>query len=356
MAPILPTRLSSPRHASHATHKRIAALCLGLLALAVSSCGSSSNSSAASSSSISKPRASSPSTTLPVSLVASEAGWQLKNPLSRMVLLPAGNGSLVILGGLTASDTSASGIFRLNLSNGSLTAMGRLPAAVHDAAGVAIGSNYLVMGGGSVATVGSVESSPATGGNGTVVANLPQPRSDCSAVAINGAAVIAGGYNGSTADPSVLETTNGISYKQVSSLKVPVRYTALAANGNSVYAFGGLNIGGSSSGQPSSVVQKIDLSTGMTSVVGSLPIPLEGAMAFSLNGHIYLAGGDTGSGSNLTSSAAVWSYQGGSSFTQVSALPFAVSNAGIAVSGGVAWIVGGEHNGKPTAAVQTLEG
>lgn len=289
-------------------------------------------------------------------LKASQPPWQLKNPLSRMVLLPAGNNELAILGGLTASDTSASGIFRMDLSNGALSAVGALPAAVHDAAGAEIGTNYLVIGGGSVQTVATVEATPFSGGNGKVIGTLPQPRSDCGAVSVNGKAVIVGGYNGSVADTAVLQTSDGATFSQVSSLKVPVRYPALAAVGNIVYVFGGLGVGGSNAGQPSAAIQEIDLSTGTTSVVGSLPEPLEGAMAFVLNGHIYLAGGDTGSASNLTSNATVWWYQPGSGFSPAATLPLGVSNAGIAISKGVAWIVGGEHNGKATAVVQTLTG
>ena len=232
--------------------------------------------------------------------------------------------------------------------------MGALPAAVHDAAGAVIGSSYVVMGGGSVNTVASVEAAPSKGGNGRVIGSLPQPRSDLSAVSLNGNAVIVGGYDGSTADTAVLETTDGVNYKTVSTLKVPVRYAALAAVGGSVYVFGGLGVGGSNSGQPLSSVQKIDISTGVTTVIGSLPEPLEGAMAFVLNGSVYLAGGDTRTGSNLVSNAAVWLFQPGSGFSQKTTLPLAVSNAGVAVSGGAAWIVGGEHNGKATAVVQTI--
>ncbi len=332
---------------------------VGLLAfgaMAVSACGPVSSSSAPTTVKSAISTTTTPSTTLPVLLSASEASWQLRNPLSRMVLLPAGGNSLAILGGLTAADTSASGIFSLNLANGALTATGVLPAAVHDAAGVVLGSNYLVIGGGSVSTVATVESAPLAGGSGKVLSSLPQPRSDCTAVVADGSVVIVGGYNGSTADPAVLETTDGTSFRQVSTLKVPVRYSALAAAGSSVYVFGGLTVGGSNPGQPSSAVQRIDLSTGVTSVVGSLPLPLEGAMTFVLNGHVYVAGGDTGTGNSLSSSSAVWAYDGGSAFSRAATLPVAVSNAGAAVVGGTAWIVGGEHDGKTTAAVQVLKG
>ncbi|TAN22413.1 MAG: hypothetical protein EPN30_08740 [Actinomycetota bacterium] len=331
-----------------------AGLGLAAFSMAVGACGSSAASPAAKGTA-SKPGSSTPATS-PVALRASTASWQLRNPLSRMVVLPAGNNGLAILGGLTAADTSASGVFRLDLANGSLATVGTLPAAVHDAAGAVIGSNYVVFGGGSVSTVGSVDAVPSSGGSGTVIGKLPQPRSDCAAVTVNGVVVIAGGYNGSAADTTVLETTDGTSFRQISSLKVAVRYPALAAVGNSVYVFGGIEVGGQNSGKLSASVQKVDISTGTISVVGSLPEPLDGAMAFVLGGHVYLAGGDSGSAANPVSNPSVWLYQQGPGFTQVATLPLAVSNAGVAVSGGAAWIVGGEHDGKATAVVQTLSG
>lgn len=277
-----------------------------------------------------------------------------------MVLLPAGSEGLTILGGLTALDTSANGVFSLNLANGTLTPFATLPAPVHDAAGALIAGNYVVIGGGSVNSVSTVEAVPSAGGNGSVIGNLPQARSDCTAVTIGKTTVVVGGYNGTSADPTVLTTTNGSSYKTIASLKVPVRYAALAALGNYVYVFGGLAAEGSNIGQPVSTIEQINLLSGSTSVVGSLPEPLEGAAAFVLNGHIYLAGGDTstpggnGSTANLVSNTTVWAFQPGSGFRAVATLPLGVSNAGVAVTGGAAWIVGGEHDGKTTAIVQKL--
>lgn len=326
------------------------------LAVLVSACGGGAAASPASGTASPSTVAAPTTTQPPVALTASEPSWQLRNPLSRMVLLPDGSGQLAILGGLTAADTSASGIFRLDLSNGSLTALGSLPAPVHDAAGAEIGSRYFVMGGGSTATVASVDAALVSGGSGSVVGSLPRPRSDCTAVSAGGQVIVAGGYDGSAADPSVLSTTDGRAFKKISTLKVPVRYTALAYLKGSVYAFGGMAVGGSGTGEPTSVVQKIDLATGVTTVVGSLPMSLEGAMAFVLNGHVYLAGGDTGSTSRPISNTKVWAYQPGAGFTQIATLPLGVAYAGLAISGGAAWLVGGEHNGKTTAVVQMLKG
>lgn len=325
---------------------------LALVSLVVAACGSSSPNSSTTTG------AGKPTTTTtkaPIKLSAVEPSWQLRAPLSRMVLLPAGTNKLVILGGLTGADTSASGVFDLNLTNGALSAIGNLPAQVHDAGGAMIGSQYYVFGGGSINTVASVESEAVTGGNGSVVSDLPQPRSDLSAITVGTRTFIVGGYNGSSADPSVIVTTNGTTFATFSNLKVPVRYTALATDGNYIYVFGGLGVSGSHAGSSISTVQAINLSTGVTKVVGSLPKSLEGAMAFSLYGHIYVAGGDSGSGNNLVSNSRVWEYSKGSKFTRVATLPLGVSNAGVAVSGNNAWLVGGEHNGKTVAVIQELK-
>lgn len=326
---------------------------LASLSFVIAACGSSSSGTPVTSGT---GRSTTTTASVPIKLSAVEPSWQLRAPLSRMVVLPAGANKLVLLGGLTGADTSASGVFDLNLTNGQLKAIGNLPAQVHDAAGAMIGSQYYVFGGGSISTVSSVESEAVSGGNGSVVSDLPQPRSDLSAITVGNRTFIVGGYNGSSADPSVLVTSNGTSFATFSNLKVPVRYSALASDGRYIYVFGGLGVSGSRAGSSVSTIQAINLSTGVTKVIGSLPKSLEGAMAFSLFGHIYLAGGDSGSGNNLVSNSRVWEYSKGSKFTKVATLPVAVSNAGVAVSGNDAWLVGGEHNGKTVSTVQELKG
>lgn len=325
---------------------------LSLVAVVLAACGGTSTSAKGPSG----VNASSTTSQAPVSLSVSEAPWQLRAPLSRMVLLQDGAGKLAILGGLTASDTSASGAFALDLTNGHLSTIGNLPAAVHDAAGAIINGSYVVMGGGTASTVSTVEAVPSSGGPGTVIGSLPSPRSDCSSVTVGSKTYIVGGYNGTKGDPSVLSTTNGTTFNAIASLKVQVRYAALAAVGNYIYVFGGISVAGANAGQAVSTIQRIDLSSGVTSVVGSLPSPLQGAAAFVLGGHVYLAGGDTSSSNSPVSNSAVWLYQSGSAMKQVATLPEAVSNAGVAESGGTVWLVGGENNGKTTSVVQSIKG
>ncbi len=290
-------------------------------------------------------------------VTVTEPSWQLANPLSRMVVLPDGSGALALLGGLTSADTSADGAFRLSLATGTLSTLGTLPSAVHDGAGAVIGGTDMVLGGGSTSTVPTVEGVPVGGGAGTVIGQLPQPRSDTSATTVGATTVVVGGYNGTNPDPTVLSTTDGTSFSTVTTLPVPVRYAAVAALGSSVYVFGGMATEGTGVGLPVATVQRVDLTTRQASIVATLPEPIEGAAAVVLGGRIFVAGGDTASpGSTATtSSAAVLAFDPASArFTDAGTLAQAVAYAGSAVTGGAAWLVGGEHDGQVVAAVQEL--
>lgn len=59
------------------------------------------------------------------------AGYRLTAPLQRSVAVAAG-GSVLIAGGLDASDTTVGGVFSMDTSTGRLTSLGSLPQAVHD--------------------------------------------------------------------------------------------------------------------------------------------------------------------------------------------------------------------------------
>ncbi len=308
---------------------------------------------------------------------AIEAGLSptsLAAPISREMLEPGASGTLVILGGLTAGGTSADGVYSLDPIGGAITLTGTLPAGVHDAAGAVIGGRDVVFGGGSPSTVGTVESIPATGtgtNTGAVIGNLPAPRSDATAVSIKATTYIVGGYDGTAPDAAVLATTNGRTFTTVARLKVPVRYPAVAAHGKEIYVFGGEAVGGS--GGPVSTIQMIDPARHSVSIVGHLPEPVQAAVAVSLKGTIYVAGGSSsivqpstpGLGVTavappvtgvLSTVSTIWAYNPVHRRLLVAGrLQEPVSNAGAAVVGSRAWIVGGELNGTPVAAVQMLE-
>ena len=145
------------------------------------------------------------------SLPAAESGllpWHMAGPLSREVVTAGSPGQLIVLGGLSASDTSTNGVYAVSTATGAVRRIGALPVAVHDAAVAVSGQRALVFGGGSAASVSTVQSFPlARGGAVTDVGNLPAPRSDAQAATIGATTYIVGGFDGSKPDASVVATT-----------------------------------------------------------------------------------------------------------------------------------------------------
>ncbi len=273
--------------------------------------------------------------------------WRLPVPVSREVVLPLGPpGSLLVAGGLTASGTTAGGAYRLDTSNGQLLFVGNLASPTHDAASAILGGTALVFGGGS-ASPSPTAQSLSTAGSASVLAPLPRPRADATAVVEGGRAYIVGGYEAGQLDPEVLATTNGRSYTQVADLPVPVRYPAVATLGGKIYVFGGE----SASGAPVATIQSVNPATKTAKVVGELPFALAGASAGDLGGVIYLAGGVSPASPEATPSApgpvhAVFAFDPATgSVLRAGSLPVAVAYAGSAVEGDRLYLVGGEGAG-----------
>ncbi len=185
---------------------------------------------------------------------------------------------------------------------------------------------------------------------GVVVGQLPQRRSDAGAVTIGRTAYVVGGYDGTVADPQVLSTTNGSSFHSVGSLPVPVRYPAVAAVGQMIYAFGGQQVGGAAGAV--NAIQRIDPASGKIEVVGHLPQALLGASAVTLGGVIYVAGGSTGP----SDSGVIYAFDPVKDRVLVAGHLIApLANAAVATVAGTAWLVGGESGSTPTATVQMLK-
>ncbi len=290
--------------------------------------------------------------------------------LSREVVVADGGHVAAVLGGLDLSNVSVSGVTLLDISNGHASAAGNLAGSLHDAAGAVLKGRAFIFGGGTSASVSTVEAvtlpalgkggSPRTGAvaRAVVTGNLPAARSDASAVTSGGVAYIVGGYDGVSADPGVLATSDGSHFRTVASLAVPVRYPAVAAAGGLIYVFGGQAVGGANPGQVLDTVQVVDPRRGTAKVVGHLPGPLAGASAATVRGTIYLAGGDpivqaNGGGSGTVRS--IWSYSPTSGRVRlVGRLAVPVSHAGVVSLSSGAWLVGGEDNGTAVTAVQRL--
>ena len=331
----------------------------------------------------------------PRGLPAAETGlmpWHLAAPVSREVAVPGPRGRLVVLGGLTAGGASADGVYAFRLRTGAASHIGALRAPLHDAAAGVLGGQALVFGGGSSASVPTVQAFPLggrhrsgqPGGLATAArtGSMPRPRSDAAAVTVGTTAYIVGGYTGTGPDAPVLATSNGRTFTTVARLPVPVRYPAVAALGGQIFVFGGQAVTGPHAGAPVDTIQAVDPARHTAAVIGRLPMPLAGAAAVTVGGELFVAGGESsvhqrlipglgttqlGPGESSPGSAAgaaspptstadkVWAFDPASRrLLPAGRLQVPVSHAAVTVTGGTAWIIGGESNGALVASVQML--
>jgi outer membrane protein assembly factor BamB len=317
-------------------------------------------------------------------LPAAESGllpWHMAAPLSREVVTGS-PGQLLVLGGLTVGDASANGVYAVSTATGAVRRIGTLPTPVHDAAAAVAGRRALVFGGGSPATVGTVQSFPLAGGGAvTDVGNLPAPRSDAQAATIGATTYLVGGFDGSKPDASVVATTDGRTYKTIATLSIPVRYPAVTALGGRIYVFGGQAITGPHAGTPVSVIQAVDPARHTASIVGNLPEALAGAAAVTVDGELFVAGGESpaaakptpglgttqltgqpianagleGPSSPTRTVSTIWAYDPASGrLLAAGRLQVPVSHAAVAADGSTAWIVGGESNAARVSSVQMI--
>ena len=266
---------------------------------------------------------------------------------------------LRLLGGLSPTGSSLNGASWIDPRSGAVTASGSLADVVHDGAGAQIGATSFVFGGGSPATFATVQSLGSAASAGAAPGQLPQPRSDLATASIGRNVYVLGGYDGTAYEPSVLATTDGIRFTIVANLPVAVRYPAVVALGGDVFSFGGQT--GSSVGgtvTATAVIQEVDPATHTAHIVGVLPQSLYGAAAFVLDGHIYVAGGQTGSGQTLTQ---LYEFDAHTHrVADAGLLPQAVAFGGYATVGtgrhAVGYLVGGEvaqQSGTDQAGVAT---
>jgi len=325
----------------------------------------------------------------PVSLPAAESGllpWQLPGPLSREVVVAGSLGRLIVLGGLVPGGASSDAVYALRTATGAARRVGTLSAPVHDAAAAVAGGRALIFGGGSPATVPAVQAValPGPGGGGLATGadagSLPAPRSDAAAVSIGGTTYLVGGYDGTRPDASVLATRDGRTFAVVAALRVPVRYPAVAALDGQIFVFGGQAITGPRAGAPVRTIQEVDPARHTAAVIGELPEPLAGAAAVTVDGEVFVAGGEStaaqhlvpglgatqltaagsGSGAGVSSPATatvstIWAFDPATRrLLPAGRLQVPVSHAAAVVTGSTAWIVGGESNGALVATVQML--
>src|SRR5207237_1175404 len=143
------------------------------------------------------------------------------------------------------------GVFSLAAASGRLRPAGALAEPLHDAAAATGGGKTLVFGGGSAATVDTVESLKP-GFTGKVVGHLPNARSDLSVVTVAGSAhvvgdrvfVLGGARRGKAID-TIFSFDPGSGRARVACrLPHPVTNAAATSVGSVAYLVGGLGAGG----------------------------------------------------------------------------------------------------------------
>jgi N-acetylneuraminic acid mutarotase len=280
-------------------------------------------------------------------VVVRRLAWRLPQPVARQAVADLSGTQAVLAGGLLAGDTSTASAYRLDLITGRTHALPSLPVPVHDSAGGAYDGGPAVYGGGNATEQATVQRLGAHGW--TVAATLPTTRSDLSVVVGGGSTYVLGGYDGAGTPTAVLRAT-GSRIATVGHLRVGVRYAASAVVGNEAYLFGG-----EVNDRELSVVQRVDLATGRTTQVATLPHALGHAMAVTIGGRILLAGGTTAY--QVRTRQLWWFDPTNGQFTRAGKLPVEVSDASLVAVPSGALLMGGQHgigSGGESDAVYSL--
>jgi hypothetical protein len=265
------------------------------------------------------------------SVTATTAPWRIAVSLSRTVALPVSDG-IDLLGGLLDGGHSSNLVRHLALPSGTITADGHLAVAVHSAAGVTFGGKQYLYAGATTGEVAGIQQI-VPGSTATSAGSLPSARADLVAVTVGTKVVLLGGFDGTKALADVLVSTDGVHFTVLTKLPVPVRYAAAVVRGDQIYLYGG-----DVAGKQTDDIQRIDVTAGTATVVGHLPEPIGHEAALVFGGTVWLAGGTTPTGT----SARLYRSDDGVSFVKAGALPAPRSDAGVAMVGGVGYLIGGE--------------
>jgi YVTN family beta-propeller protein len=221
-----------------------------------------------------------------VRLVERQTG-HLQSPVQDAAAVSLGGDRAMLLGGLTAADTSRTDI-RIVTGSGDRSA-GTLPMALHDTAAVRLGSDVYLFGGGTNANTQSdqIVRVPASGGTATVVGRLPAPSSDQSAAAIGGTAYVIGGYTGAEWLDTIVAFRPGAGAHVVARLPFALRYAAVTATDGMLVIAGGSRQDGTAS------AAVLEFTPGRRGVrtVGRLPAATTHAAAATIGSVAYVIGG-----------------------------------------------------------------
>ncbi|MDX6512690.1 MAG: hypothetical protein QOE36_2194, partial [Gaiellaceae bacterium] len=197
------------------------------------------------------------------------------------------HGGAMLLGGLTAADTSTDRVLLAGTSGGRL--VGHIPGALHDAAAAGLGgAAYLFGGGNGTAQLDQILRVGGTGAAAdTLAGRLPAPSSDQVAAAAGGTAYVVGGYTGTRWLDTIVAWRPGRSARVVAHLPFALRYAAVTAVGNRLIVAGGSKPDGTAS----DLVLEYVPSTRRVIRIGRLPAPTTHAAAATLGGTAFVFGG-----------------------------------------------------------------
>jgi len=252
---------------------------------------------------------------------------------------------IFVLGGIDAAGATVDSVYRLDPAGGTAKLAGTLAVPTHGAAALLLGRRVFVFGGAGPPVYDLVQQYDPTSGETRVVGHLPSRRADLAVAAVGGQVVVGAGFDGVGPLSSVLATTDEWHFRLLARLPRAVRYPAVAVVGNSVYLFGGLLFGGEYTGTFSRAIQRVDLTTGKSAIVGRLPTPYAHAMATVRDGQAFVLGGSTPGGS---SSAILRFDPATGAVTRAGSLPEHVADGVAATVGDTTYVIGGINGGPLT--------
>ena len=218
-----------------------------------------------------------------VGLVATSTG-RLQAPIQDAAAVPAGSRGALLVGGLTAADTSTADIVRVDQTGS--RRIGGLPTALHDAAAARLPGGVFLFGGGDGVRQHDEIVEVGPHGATTIVGRLPAPSSDQAAAAIGGTAYIVGGYTGSRWLDTIVAWKPGSAARIVARLPSPLRYAAVTAVGGRLVIAGGSRPDGSATDAVLAYSPG-----GRPVVIGRLPAPITHAAAATIGANAYVIGG-----------------------------------------------------------------
>ena len=272
--------------------------------------------------------------------------FDLAAPVQDPASAALGPSQFVLLGGLTAADTSTDAVIVAGLHSSAVRAS--LPNAQHDAQAATLGGRVYVFGGGQFTQYDHILTYDPHTNSIQTAGSLPRAASDVAVTGDGSTGYVIGGFDGVNWLNTVLAFTPGASPRILARLPVALRYAAAAAVDGYV-----LVAGGSTPTGLSDAIYRIDPSTGAVAVLGHLPAGVTHAGAGVIGSTMYLVGGR---GEIVTDrSADVWAIDPANGTVRREAtLPQPLSDAAVISLGDRMIVAGGSAAGGTQATVGEL--